>query len=61
MQAEDPHRTHHVASLESQLRDLLGVQVEIQLNAKNSGKIVVPFTSNQEFERILNTLRRSAA
>jgi len=61
MPVEDPNRTHHVASLESQLRDLLGVQVEIQLSAKNSGKIVIPFATNQEFERILNTLRRSAA
>lgn len=61
MPAADSNRTHHVASLESQLRDLLGVPVEIKLNSKESGQIVVPFSNNQEFERILNTLRRHAA
>lgn len=57
----DPNRTNHVTSLEAQLRDLLGVCVEIKLNSRESGQIIVPFTSNLEFERILNTLRRSAA
>ncbi|WP_437225444.1 ParB/RepB/Spo0J family partition protein [Planctomicrobium sp. SH661] len=61
MHQEDPNRTHHVASLESQLRDLLGVPVEIKLNSKESGQIVVQFANNQEFERILGTLRRNAA
>ncbi|WP_437190678.1 ParB/RepB/Spo0J family partition protein [Planctomicrobium sp. SH527] len=61
MSEAEPHRTHHIDSLETQLRDLLGVPVEIQLNSKESGKILVPFTSNSEFERILNLLRRHAA
>lgn len=61
MAEADPHRTHHVDSLESQLRDLLGVAVEIKLTSRESGQIVVPFASNAEFERILATLRRSAA
>ncbi|MCA8995342.1 MAG: ParB/RepB/Spo0J family partition protein [Planctomycetaceae bacterium] len=59
-EAESP-RTNHVASMEAQLRDLLGVPVQIKLNAKDSGSIVVPFSSNEEFERIVRTLRRSAA
>ncbi len=61
MSEAEPHRTHHIDSLETQLRDLLGVPVEIQLNSKESGKILVPFSSNSEFERILNLLRRHAA
>jgi len=61
MPQADPHRTHHVASLESQLRDMFGVPVEIKLNAKDSGQIIVAFANNQEFERIVNTLRRNAA
>lgn len=58
---EDSHRTNHVSSLEAQLRDLLGVKVEIKLTSKESGQIIVPFANNYEFERILGTLRRHAA
>lgn len=54
-------RTNHVRSLEEQLGNLLGVKVEIRLKTKDSGAIVVPFTSNAEFERILGRLRRAAA
>ena len=54
-------RTHHVASLEEQLRDLLGVKVEIKLKGKDAGTIQIPFSSNEEFERILKTVRRAAA
>ncbi len=61
MSKAESHRTPHVDSLESQLRDLLGVKVEIQLQSKESGKIIVPFTNNDEFERVLSMLRRHAA
>lgn len=61
MNAADTSRTNHVESLESQLRDLLGVPVKIKLTGKDSGQITVPFATNDEFERILRTLRRSAA
>jgi ParB family chromosome partitioning protein len=54
-------RTNHVRSLEEQLGGMLGVRVEIQLRTKDAGAIVVPFASNEEFERILGRLRRSAA
>jgi ParB family chromosome partitioning protein len=54
-------RTNHVGSLEDQLGALLGVKVEITLNSKESGRIVIPFASNSEFERILTRLRRAAA
>lgn len=54
-------RTNHIASLEAQLRDLLGVKVDIKLKGKDTGSIQIPFSSNEEFERILNTVRRAAA
>lgn len=54
-------RTNHVVSLEGQLRDLLGVKVQIQLTSKDAGAIVVPFANSEEFERIVRTLRRAAA
>ena len=59
--ARPDDRTNHVASLEEQLGALLGVKVEIKLRTKDSGTILVPFASNDEFERILGRLRRSAA
>lgn len=57
----DSYRTNHIISLEEQLRDLLGTKVEIKLRSKESGTIVIPFTSGSEFERILGELRRRAA
>jgi ParB family chromosome partitioning protein len=54
-------RTNHVSSLEDQLGALLGVKVQIALDSKESGTIVIPFASNSEFERILTRLRRAAA
>ena len=54
-------RTNHVRSLEEQLGALLGTKVEIKLRSKTAGTIRIPFTSNDEFERILQTLRRRAA
>jgi hypothetical protein len=40
---------------------MLGVKVEIRLRTKDAGTIMVPFASNDEFERILTRLRRAAA
>lgn len=58
---EETDRTPHLASLEEQLRNLLGTAVEIKLKSKDSGTILIPFTSNEEFERILRSLHRAAA
>ncbi len=54
-------RTPHLASLEEQLRNLLGTSVEIKLKTKDSGTIMIPFSSNEEFERLLRSLHRAAA
>jgi ParB family chromosome partitioning protein len=58
---KDDQRTAHIASLEEQFRQLLGVKVEIHLSSKDSGKIVIPFASNDEFEHVLRQVRRAAA
>ena len=55
-----PTATQHVVSLQGQLRDLLGVPVEIKLRGKESGQIVITFGSNDDFERVLRVLRRAA-
>lgn len=52
-QPSDPH----LASLESQLREMIGAKVEIKLTSKDVGKIVIHFASNDEFEGILGRLR----
>jgi ParB family chromosome partitioning protein len=46
--------------VEEQLQQLLGVPVSIKLAGKEKGKIVIPFSNNDEFERILRQLRRAA-
>ncbi len=53
-------RTAHIDSLEQQLRDALGTKVQIKLKKKESGQIIIDFGSNDDFERILRTLRRAA-
>ena len=58
---QDQERTKHVASLEDQLRSLLGTKVEIKLSGRDTGSIVIPFTSNDQFEHILRQLHRAAA
>jgi ParB family chromosome partitioning protein len=42
----------HAASLEQELRAALGTKVDLRLGTKGRGRIVVHFTSHEEFERI---------
>jgi ParB family transcriptional regulator, chromosome partitioning protein len=51
-------KTAHVKGLEDELRQKLATQVEIKLRDKDKGQIVVHFESNDDFERILEVLRR---
>ncbi|VAX38011.1 Chromosome (plasmid) partitioning protein ParB [hydrothermal vent metagenome] len=57
---EDSGMTNHLKSLCEQLQNKLGTTVHIKLNSKESGKIVIDFKSNPEFERIVGQLRRAA-
>jgi ParB family chromosome partitioning protein len=52
--------SNHVRSVEEQLQQLLGVAVAIKLSGKEKGKIVIPFSNNDDFERIVRQLRRAA-
>jgi len=51
-------KTSHVQGVENELRQKLSVKVEIKLKAKDKGQIVLAFESNDDFERILEGLRR---
>ena len=49
-------RTDQVASLEQELRAAMGAKVEIKTAGKGRGKIVVHFTSYEEFDRLREML-----
>lgn len=54
----DDHKTAHVRGLEDELRQKLATRVDIKLRAKDKGQIVIYFESNDDFERVLEVLRR---
>ena len=45
-------------ALEDELRQILATRVEIRLRAKDQGQFVIAFESNDDFERLLEVLRR---
>jgi ParB family chromosome partitioning protein len=47
-----PAKSEQVAALEQQLRQALGTKVEIRSAARGRGRMVVHFTSHDEFERL---------
>jgi ParB family chromosome partitioning protein len=53
-----PGKTNHVQGVEDELRQKLGLKVEIRVKAKDKGQIVLTFDSNDDFERMLEVLRR---
>jgi len=54
-----PEKTNHVTGIEDEIRQKLTVRVQIKLKAKDKGQIVLGFESNDDFERILEVLRRN--
>jgi ParB family chromosome partitioning protein len=51
-------KTPHVQGIEDELRQKLGVKVEIQVKGKDSGRLLISFDSNDDFERVVEILRR---
>jgi len=51
-------KTAHVQSVEDELRQKLAVKFEIKVKGKDKGQIVIGFESNDDFERVIETLRR---
>ena len=51
---------NHVRELERQLRELLGTKVDIRLKGRESGRMIVHFATNDEFERIVGFLRKAS-
>ena len=55
---ESVEKTAHVKGIEDDLRHRLAVKVEIKVKAKDKGQIVIGFETNDDFERIIEALRR---
>jgi ParB family chromosome partitioning protein len=53
-----PEKSRHVSSIEEELRLKLATRVEIRLKAQDQGQIVLSFGSNDDFERLLEVLRK---
>jgi ParB family chromosome partitioning protein len=51
-------KTAHVKGLEDELRQKLATSVEIKLRGKDKGQVVLRFETNDDFERILEVLRK---
>jgi hypothetical protein len=45
-----------VIAVEGQLRRALGVMVVVHANGKGAGRIVIPFASLEEFQRLLDQI-----
>jgi ParB family chromosome partitioning protein len=52
------YKTSHVQAIEDELRQKLGVRVEIKVSAKDKGTIGLRFDTNDDFMRLLEVLRR---
>ena len=55
----NPDKTTHVLALEEELQRGLSTRVEIRLKSKEKGQIILAFDSNDDFERILEVLRKA--
>jgi ParB family chromosome partitioning protein len=47
-------RSSQIVAVENQLRRALGVKVVVHANGKGAGRIVIPFTDLDEFQRLLD-------
>jgi ParB family chromosome partitioning protein len=47
-------RSSQITAVENQLRQALGVKVVVHANGKGAGRIVIPFGSLDEFQRLLD-------
>ncbi|MEI6241636.1 MAG: ParB/RepB/Spo0J family partition protein [Planctomycetia bacterium] len=47
-------RSSQITAVENQLRQALGVKVVVHANGKGAGRIVIPFASLDEFQRLLD-------
>ena len=51
-------KTPHVLGIETELRQKLATRFEIKLKAKDRGQIIINFETTDDFERVVEALRR---
>ena len=52
------YKTAHVQGIETELRQRFSARVEIKVKEKDRGQIVIGFDTNDEFERLVEALRK---
>ena len=58
--AKTPTPNNHLSSLQQQLRDAVAAKVDIRMSGKDRGRIIIHFNSHDEFERILEQIKKAA-
>lgn len=58
-QKPTPALSNHVLSLQDHLRAHLGAKIDIRQKKNDAGQIVIHFSSNDDFERIVGRLRQA--
>ena len=48
---------YFIQNEEEQLKKLIGLDIEIKLSKKDSGKIIISFSNQEEYSRIINSLK----
>ena len=56
-QKKQQKNDYFIQNEEEQLKKLLGLDVEIKLSKKDSGKIIISFSNQEEYSRIINSLK----
>ena len=56
-QKKSQKNDHFIQNEGEQLKKLLGLDVEIKLSKKDSGKIIISFSNQEEYNRIINSLK----
>ena len=56
-QKKQQKNDHFIQNEEEQLKKLLGLDVEIKLSKKDSVKIIISFSNQEEYSRIINSLK----
>ena len=56
-QKKQQKNDHFIQNEEEQLKKLLGLDVEIKMSKKDSGRIIISFSNQEEYSRIINSLK----
>ena len=56
-QKKQKKNDYFIQNEEEQLKKLIGLDIEIKLSKKDSGKIIISFSNQEEYSRIINSLK----